>query len=266
MVGPTSVARAASSFFGTLLAFAVFSCGAESDERRSNGAGGSGGSGGSSISSTDYPRRFAETHCETIGSCCNRESFAFDQATCTETLEGLIRTGFASVLENPNIAFDGAAAARCLEAYWAALAACDDRDLAQRIDQPCEEVFPGTVPEGGQCEDDDECAQGSTGTVLCDEDGVCRRAEDEIAPGGSSRAGLVAGENEYELVYVNGELTYGYSNTYPDSTCSVGSRGAPGDCESCDFCPGNLGGAGGVGGAVAEACDFLSDGRIALPR
>lgn len=75
----------------------------------------------------------------------------------------------------------------------------------------------------------------------------------------------VAGENDYELVYSGEELVYGYSLNYPGSVCRIGARAGAADCASCDFCPGNAG-AGGAGGAGLEACEFLSDGTVSLPR
>jgi hypothetical protein len=120
----------------------------------------------------------------------------------------------------------------------------------------CESVSFSACPEtrGGAWYPGSICSLDAEGAVYS-----------ECSDGSVRFSWSVAGENDYELVFVNGELTYGSSNTYPDSSCRVGSRPAAGDCEGCDFCPGNLGGAG-ASGASGEACDFLSDGRIALPR
>jgi hypothetical protein len=104
-----------------------------------------------------------------VGSCCNNIALPIDNAACQaglqETIDELSRDGTA---------YDGAAAAACMNGYGAALARCVlPSDDAIRS---CEAVYIGTVPVGGACVSEGECAgdafcaPDATGAFVCTSD------------------------------------------------------------------------------------------------
>ena len=110
----------------------------------------------------------ASAYCPPIATCCTSMGIASDVATCTTTLGALVDAEIKLNLDNPKIAYDAAAARRCVEAYRAASSACTDRALSHQVNQACQKVFMGTVPPGGGCASSAECVPPAAGYVSCD--------------------------------------------------------------------------------------------------
>ena len=160
----------------SLLIFAVCGCSGSSSTSNGNSGGtgsggtGSGGTGsgpGTPVAATALGSTLANAYCPSIAACCASAGIAQDVSTCTTTLRTQLEAEINLELGNPKIAYDPAAAGRCVEAYRAAASACTDRVLSDQIDQLCK-VFSGTVPPGSACAASKECTSPATGYVSCD--------------------------------------------------------------------------------------------------
>lgn len=160
----------------SLLIFAVCGCsGSSSSSNGDSGGTGSGGSGsggtsfgpGTPVAAVALGSTLANAYCPSIAACCASAGIAQDANTCTTTLRTELEAQINLELANPKIAYDAAAAGRCVEAYRAAARACTDRALSDQVRQLCK-VFSGTVPPGGACAASKECATPATGYVSCD--------------------------------------------------------------------------------------------------
>lgn len=136
-----------------------------------SGAASSGGSApasGAPVPGAMLGSALASAYCSPIATCCASVGIASDAATCTTTLRTFVDAQIKLNLDNPKIAYDAAAARRCVEAYRAATSACTDRTLSAQVNQACDKVFLGTVPTGGSCASSAECVPPASGYVSCD--------------------------------------------------------------------------------------------------
>ncbi|HVJ20321.1 MAG TPA: hypothetical protein VM686_33125 [Polyangiaceae bacterium] len=114
-----------------------------------------------------FRERFPTQLCAQISSCCDRIGAPISEAACRASAQDAID-------EPPQAAgvhYDGAAAAKCLNAYTAAFSHCGlpiDEDI-----DVCDSIYVGTVPEGGACIASDECANdgscepNASGALVC---------------------------------------------------------------------------------------------------
>lgn len=175
------VARAGVAFVAALLFLGCKGESTNGDDDDDNGNGNI--PSGTPVAAQGFGQKFADAYCAALGPCCAREKYAFTQATCVETSKAYLDAAVSKIVAYPGVAFDEAAAGACIELYRAAAQACTDRTIL-RGDNACDDIFRGTVPEGGRCSEDVECAavQGAS-YVECDT-GVCTRstAEDTGGP------------------------------------------------------------------------------------
>jgi hypothetical protein len=160
----------------SLLLLAVCGCSGSSSSSTANsggtGAGGTGSGGTSSgpgtpVAAAALGSTLANAYCPSIAACCASAGIAQDPSSCTTTLRTQLDAQISLQLGNPKIAYDAAAAGRCVEAYRAAASACTDRALSDQVHRLCQ-VFSGTVPPGGACATSKECTSPATGYASCD--------------------------------------------------------------------------------------------------
>ncbi|HKO50036.1 MAG TPA: hypothetical protein VJV79_20035 [Polyangiaceae bacterium] len=146
---------------------ATTGCGNASDDRGPSGAS---GSAGTPQTIDDFSQRFASRYCQSIAGCCSRQGFA--TTNCETTLREQLRAQLQLTTSNPKIHFDTAAAEGCINGYAAALSACTDQVLFDKMNDDCNLLFEGTVPLGEQCGRSSECARSDRGGTSCTT-GVC---------------------------------------------------------------------------------------------
>ncbi len=153
-----------------------------------DGGGGSGGSGGSGghtttaipVAAASFGQSFATAFCA-IGPCCQREGYAFTQSSCETAVKAYVDAVVSAELQAEGVVFDEAAAGGCVEAYGAATKACTNQQLGDALDDACEHVFRGTVPEGGACTANDACADVPGASYVECDTGVCKPQSDFLA-------------------------------------------------------------------------------------
>jgi hypothetical protein len=194
----------------------------------------------------------AAAYCPSIATCCTSASITSDTTACSNTLSTYVDAQVNVLLKDPKIAFDAAAAGRCVEAYRAALSACTDRALSSQVNATCK-VFVGTVPPGGSCSESQECVSPTTGYVSCDtavcvvhNDGIgsssvhakasepcsetCSGDDNSSSCSGSASTGTDAGTPPSGACWVEDGL---YCGT--DHTCQTSPKiGQP--CGNYDYC------------------------------
>ncbi len=106
------------------------------------------------VAEDDFIDGFPEQLCNQLAGCCGTIGFDIDAVSCTSEL----RLNLAD-LGGPNASFDGNAAAACQSNYYDALAHCNLPSDEQV--EPCLDIYHGSVPIGGSCEDDAECIDGA---------------------------------------------------------------------------------------------------------
>src|SRR3954471_4244771 len=88
-----------------------------------SGSGGSGGSGGGTtaipVAAASFGQSFATAFCA-IGPCCQREGYAFTQASCETAVKSYLDSVVSAELQTKGVVFDEAGAGSCVEAYRAA--------------------------------------------------------------------------------------------------------------------------------------------------
>lgn len=121
-----------------------------------------GGGGGKSIPLGDLGDALEKALCDMAIDC----GTIADRAECTGDLD--TRQIEASVMAG-KIRYDGALAARCLDAFSRACS------VPFVDDDSCDAVFMGTLPLGGACLSNAECASARCDTSACDVDAACCR-------------------------------------------------------------------------------------------
>jgi hypothetical protein len=143
------------------------------------------GCGGGGVSLGDLPDKIEDAQCDRAVACEGaKDRTTCEGSTAIDTGEfGTIEAG----VEDGTIKYDEDKASACIDLLGDT--DCDFAGLDQ--DNPCEEIFIGTVPTGGQCVTDLQCANFGecefTGT--CDPDitcctGTCAGSVTESALGG----------------------------------------------------------------------------------
>jgi hypothetical protein len=117
-----------------------------------------------------FAAAFASTFCDSLAGCCRQAGF--DPSPCLATVQPQVTAIFTLRATDPKIQFDEAAGASCINAYRTALTTCTDSKLWYQVDDFCIPVFRGTVPAGGSCTEDYQCAVEGTRRPDCSA-GVC---------------------------------------------------------------------------------------------
>jgi hypothetical protein len=146
----------------SLLALAAFAlaCSSKSSSSQSSAP----------VASSDLAARFAQSFCSSIQSCCAASGYS--TATCESSLQATLDASVATMVADPKVTYDAAAAARFIDAYSAIAAACTDKSLSTAATVQLDDVFKGTVALGGSCGSTQDCVQKEGNYVTCDT-GVC---------------------------------------------------------------------------------------------
>lgn len=127
----------------------------------SGGGAPAGGPGG--VASDDPEAFFAawkQKYCDALTPCCLAGGVYHDPASCKTWYSGSQISKAVSM----GIAFDGGMAATCLRELDTWYASCSNWGPGP---DSCNHVFRGTVPAGGACTIDAECASPATGQATC---------------------------------------------------------------------------------------------------
>jgi hypothetical protein len=122
------------------------------------------------VSEADFVRKVVTTVCGNVGGCCAAAGIPYDRAGCEAN-------GFEEFeLDTPpNAIWDSVAAGKCVDWYARIASSCY---AVETGNEPCENIYRGTLPEGAACTQSDECAdiRGSNATCTYDdspESGSC---------------------------------------------------------------------------------------------
>lgn len=109
----------------------------------------------------------AKVACDQPARCCSAAGHSFDVIACRLETSADCNESIARY-QAAGLGYDAAAAGRCLDAFQAAYAGCGtgEADL-EVVSAACDTVFVGNVPQGGACEDDEECAPVAGRTTDC---------------------------------------------------------------------------------------------------
>jgi hypothetical protein len=161
-----------------LLAVALFAgCKGESTDNGDDDGGKV--ASGTPVAATAFGKNFASAYCSGLGPCCASEGYAYAESICIQTAQAYIDAAVAERARLPGIVFNESAAGACVELYRAAAKACNDSTLLDGSDNPCRNVFQGTIPTGGHCSEDGECAEVPGSAYVSCESGVCALSPDD---------------------------------------------------------------------------------------
>lgn len=160
--------------------------------------------GSDSVSIDDYAAKYLDAYCASAVRCNDSATIAECKAT-----NSLDSDGFATLLDavhGGTVDFDGGQAQACLDQVTAQNCEFDGFHTTSA----CDDVFGGTVAQGGACAIDAECAGGASCVqtdMNCDPDmmccpGTCGAPATTVASGGSCAA---AGAECAEGTYCNGQ-------------------------------------------------------------
>jgi hypothetical protein len=129
------------------------------------GCGGSseGGTTAQPVPLEQFSERAATAYCASIKSCCDKAQYTYDAAACTTAFGQFLDQSLVKPVAGGKTSYDAAAAGTCLSQLESR--ACDSVEPEPAA---CEKVFVGTVPAGGACESDTECAPPPGGEADCD--------------------------------------------------------------------------------------------------
>ena len=183
--------------------------------------------GTGSVPLEQFPGQFSDVLCDTIAPCCTAASIPYDSATCKRNASAFFKA-YADSSSVPGTTYDASAAAGCLDAFKAALQSCN-KFTDDTTGAACSHLFVGSVPLGGACQNQTDCASGN---CLPDANGqatVCVAGSD----GPHAQAGAAC----------NGECVTSNGSTDCSGSASTGDPGASGICYASDglFCSSQTG-------------------------
>jgi hypothetical protein len=117
------------------------------------------GSDQTTVPIDQFPSQFGNAFCDSVAPCCSSAGIAYDSATCKAATTSFFQN-FVSENSSPLATYDSAAAGRCLDAAKASLQACKGLD-DDTTNTACANIFVGTIPAGGSCTKNPECAGGA---------------------------------------------------------------------------------------------------------
>jgi len=135
-------------------------CGGSTDESSASPQ-----SSASPVPKDQFATRLAAAICDNIGNCCQSAGFAYDAAGCKDLLVKFYQTEIAS----DKASYDATKAGECVS--WAA--SVSQTCASNPAPGPCDQVFTGTVPNGGACTSSVDCVKPAGGGVYCDSSHKC---------------------------------------------------------------------------------------------
>lgn len=140
------------AIFGVLLALIATACGSSGDDP------------GGPYTAENVCERLARQTCQALSPCCHSSGIGYESAGCLRVSLDECHAERAKI-QTGKRAFDEAAVAPCVDAKLAMLQTCHgtysdlfDTDGAIAL---CSRIFPGTVAEGGACQEDGDCTPSS---------------------------------------------------------------------------------------------------------
>jgi hypothetical protein len=119
--------------------------------------GGSPATGGPTAA--EFPAQLEQLACDTLEPCCSVAQLPFDRIACLKAFN------VRAVASGEGIAFDSAAAQRCLDEFKRATHDCSAFDKSQLPD--CNLLTQGTLPLGAACTSSRQCAATPSGAITC---------------------------------------------------------------------------------------------------
>jgi hypothetical protein len=112
------------------------------------------GAGAGEANPADFPGQITSAFCSVLSPCCAAAQLPFDEAACEAYVGSEFQYDVSRI--GNGIAFDCAAAQRCLAELSSAIRGCNAYDKAQLPD--CNHILVGTLPVGSTCAESQECA------------------------------------------------------------------------------------------------------------
>jgi len=140
------------------------------------------------VTSTEFCSLLARNTCAVLRPCCQALPFAWDEAKCRISSRSLCEARRTKSMEL-GLLYDDVQAGRCVRGTAILFPGCRspvDEPISADVREACTQVFHGTTPIGGRCENKFllECAPPRLGArVFCDR-GVC--TERRLREGGES--------------------------------------------------------------------------------
>jgi hypothetical protein len=140
------------------------------------------------IARTELAKALAEAVCNNIGPCCRANDIPQDPELCNLKARTTLQVVIDDLMSSGRVRYDPTQAGKCVEAYKAAVIACQSDEFAE---ESCDGVFIGTQPEGGECTTSEECAPGPNGRAYCDreDDSPGHCVSDATGAGGHAKLG-----------------------------------------------------------------------------
>jgi hypothetical protein len=119
----------------------------------------------------EFVSAFGQEYCHRVYTCCGAGDVSSvspgeSESVCAEEMAGFARANAAFLLSYHGIVYDAAHASRCIELLRsAACSAIFEPRLGALI--TCQDIFPGALPAGEECDDDHECLSGRCDEARC---------------------------------------------------------------------------------------------------
>ena len=119
----------------------------------------SGSSATPPVALEQFPTQFGDAYCDSLAPCCASAHIPYDSATCKNAATAFFKA-YATANAVPGKTYDAAAAGGCLSAFKALLQSCSKSD-DDTANDACAKIFVGSVPAGGACQQNSDCAGGN---------------------------------------------------------------------------------------------------------
>lgn len=119
----------------------------------------------------EFVDAFGLEYCHRVYTCCGAADVATvspgsSEVACAQEMSGFARANAAFLLSYHGIVYDQAHAARCLQTLrTAACSAIFEPRFGALL--ACQDIFPGTLRAGEECDDGHECASGRCDLAQC---------------------------------------------------------------------------------------------------
>jgi hypothetical protein len=196
------------------------------------------------ITQDRFPASYAQSLCTSLQHCCTENTVTFDYDSCTSGWRQYVTSKFTDSAIN----FDRKAATSCIALLNSAVDVTCAPAPGSIPDAraTCQAIFQGTVPVGGACTSDTDCAAGDGGPTFCSPSGA----------GGSDAGGTLP----LDLPLFEGVCTLGVAPMAGDP-CAGGATN-PCGTDGTLFCdPGSL--TCQMVGAVGDPCDVAASDSCA---
>jgi hypothetical protein len=196
--GRLGVRRTVLSLIGLMSAGLLCSCGGSSTDRGEDATG--------PVAEGDFLQKVADAVCGDLGACCAATGFPYDRAGCESYVLEEIELEVP-----PNTIWDSVEAGKCIDWFERIVSSCSDTETDNG---PCARIFRGTLPEGADCWDSNECADIRGADAIC--------TYDDVTVSGSCTPGV--------------ETAHGRAGDECSGTCSgtgCGGFGSPDGSATC---------------------------------